>query len=90
MRDGMVPYPQQAHSLDGKFKPLGYYFTEEEAMDVYRYFASLHRGRPRKDGRTTNNTITPLAEFRALVAGQKVLYTKEDGEFVPVFIQEEL
>lgn len=87
MRAGNIPIPAMSYTLDDDRKPLTYFFTEDEAMEAYDYFSTVHIGRPRKDGRTTNNSIPSRAEFRMLVQGRKLWYTKEDGEFVPIFME---
>lgn len=89
MKSGAIETPQQAYSLDGQYLPMSYYWSEDDAIDVHKYFSSLHIGRPRKDGRKTNNSLPSPYEFRTRLRYGRMLYTEEDGHMVPVFMHEE-
>ena len=85
-----IPMPQTSMSLDGSDRMLKYYFSEDDVRDIYEFFKTVHRGRPRKDGKTTFSDLPSKAELEASMRNETVLYTKnEDGEFVPVWKQPE-
>jgi hypothetical protein len=82
--------PQAVYSLDGTNKLIQYMFNEDDVREIYDFFKTVHRGRPRKDGRTTISDLPSKAELEALLRNETVLYAKsEEGEFVPVWKQPE-
>lgn len=90
LRNGDIRKPQAAYSLDGQNKIIQYMFNEEDVREVYDFFRTVHRGRPRKDGRVVQNHLPTKAELEALFRNERVLYTKtDDGEFIPVWRQPE-
>lgn len=65
------------------------YYSEDDVFEIRRVMASMHRGRPRKDGKTTNNHVLTEQELRAKMGDALMLYTKtKDGRFVPVWSEE--
>lgn len=65
------------------------YYSEDDVFEIRRVMGSLHRGRPRKDGKTTNNHVLTEQELRAKMGDALMLYTKtKDGRFVPVWSEE--
>jgi hypothetical protein len=65
------------------------YYSEDDIFKIREMMASLHHGRPRKDGRSTNNRTLTEKELRAKMGDALVLYTKtKDGEFIPVWSEE--
>ena len=65
------------------------YYSEDDVFEIRRVMSSLHRGRPRKDGKTTNNHVLTEQELRAKMGDALMLYTKtKDGRFVPVWSEE--
>jgi hypothetical protein len=65
------------------------YYSEDHIFQIREAIASLHHGRPRKDGRTTNNATLTEKELRAKMGDALVLYTRtKDGNFVPVWSEE--
>lgn len=85
MARGDVPMPQQTYSLDGERRPLTYYWREEDIMALHEFFTTVHRGRPRKDGRITPSNLPTATELRALIRQGTVFYTKIGDEFVPTW-----
>lgn len=82
--DGTLGYAQREHSMKTK-KPGMYFFSEDGMMSARDYFASVHRGRPRKDGRITSYMVPTREEMRAMTESGRILYVKENNEFVPVW-----
>lgn len=84
---GRIKAPQRSYTLDGKRRPLYYFFSEKDVMDLHSYLLTVHYGRPRKDGKVTpRKTLPSKAELRAMMKHNIVTYVKtEDGEFVPVW-----
>lgn len=82
--DGDIPKPQQEYTIStGK---LGRYFlSEDDVMDFRDFMATVHIGRPRKDGRVTNNRVPTREELRAMMQSGRILYVKEDGDYIPVW-----
>src|SRR6478609_10659561 len=53
LRSGMVHTPQLTYGLDENRNGYAYYWCEKDIMELRDYFASVHHGRPRKDGMVT-------------------------------------
>jgi hypothetical protein len=69
-------------------KPV--YFSEDDLFKIREGMASVHSGRPRKDGRVTPRKDIPNEkELRSLIGKDIMLYTQnKDGEFIPVWAEE--
>jgi hypothetical protein len=62
------------------------YYSEDDVFEIRRVMGSLHRGRPRKDGKITNNHVLTEQELRGKMGDALMLYTKtKDGRFIPVW-----
>jgi len=86
MYKGNLKYPQQAYSLNGNKTPGKYFWSEDDIRDMHNFFKTVHRGRPRKDGRITPGDMPSRAEIEATMRQENILYVKsEDGTFVPVW-----
>jgi hypothetical protein len=87
---GLIPPPTGA-GLDGtrQFQRLSYY-SEDDLFTIREALGTLHRGRPRKDGRITPRKDVPTEnELRSLLGDAIMLYTKnKDGEFIPIWAEE--
>lgn len=78
---GSGPYGER------KFRHMSY-FSEDDVFKIREAMSTLHHGRPRKDGRITNNVLTER-ELRAKMGDVLMLYTKtKDGRFIPVWAEE--
>lgn len=75
---------QQEYSLDSGI-PGAYFLSETEIMKLRDYMSTVHRGRPRKDGRTTCSKVPTREEVRSMIQSGRVLYVKENDQFVPVW-----
>jgi hypothetical protein len=84
---GKVPTPQKIPYW--KWGMWVYMLSEDDVLEVWRYFAGIHIGRPRKDGLVTNNSIPNREEMLMQMRTGKVLYMEEDGEYVPVWRAED-
>lgn len=86
MYKGNLKYPQQAYSLNGNKTPGKYFWSEDDIRAMHDFFKTVHRGRPRKDGRITPGDMPSRAEIEANIRQDNILYVKnEDGTFVPVW-----
>jgi hypothetical protein len=86
MKAGIVRYPPMIYHInspDMKFR----IWSEDDVIDLYNILVNVHRGAPRKDGRTTTRASLPSrAELMANMRDETMMYIKnKDGEFVPVF-----
>lgn len=88
MYSGDVAFPQREYSMETG-KPGRYFFSEDDMMEIRDYMATIHIGRPRNDGRITNNRVPNRDEFRTMLQSGRMLYVKENNEFVPVWKAEE-
>jgi hypothetical protein len=90
IKAGLVNPPTGA-TAGGKriFQKLSYY-SEDDLFTIRSVAATIHKGRPRKDGRTTPSRDIPTEkELRSLIGDAIMLYTKtEDGRFIPVWQEE--
>jgi len=66
------------------------YFSEDDLFTIREILATIHTGRPRKDGRiNARKNIPTEQELRSLLGDAIMLYTKtKSGEFVPVWTEE--
>jgi len=90
IKKGLVPPPIGA-TIDGKrtFREMSYY-SEDDLFTIRSVLATIHRGRPRKDGKIkpTKDVITEK-ELRSLIGDGIMLYTKtKSGEFIPIWAEE--
>lgn len=84
IREGEIKEPQREYNLNTK-ELYRYFFSEDDMMELHEYMASLHIGRPRNDGRVTNNRLPSREHMKALVKSQEILYVKDGEEYVPVW-----
>lgn len=85
MARGDIPMPQQTYTLDEERRPLTYYWREEDIMELHAFLTTVHKGRPRKDGRVTPSNLPSASEVRAMIRQGTVLYTKSGDTFVPTW-----
>lgn len=81
---GDVPTPPYSYSLATGRKKENWW-DEKNLLGLLDYFASVHRGRPRRDGETTEWNLPTPRELRALIHDEDVMYVKRDGVFVPTW-----
>lgn len=66
-----------------------YYLSEDHIFELRDYFASKHRGRPRKDGVIVSQNVPSVEELEVFFGRRELLYTRtKDGKFVPVWRSE--
>ena len=88
IREGKIKKPAQTYAINENRKPGKFLFTTDDLRDLHSYLLTVHRGRPRNDGRITNTKLMSRSELEAMMAEEKILYTKDkNGEFVPVWKQ---
>jgi hypothetical protein len=87
---GNIKFPQQSYSLNGNKTPGKYFWSEDDIRELHNFFKTVHRGRPRVDGKITPGDMPSKAELEAMINQETVLYAKnEDGTFYPVWKQPE-
>lgn len=88
---GDIPAPQFTYGLSEVRKKHKYMFNESNIIETHAYLASLHRGRPRKDGLKKNTDLPSPRELRAIIRQQPIMgYLDSDGNFTPTWLAEEL
>lgn len=86
IREGMVPPPQYAYSLDAERRKGFPYFSDKMILDIHEYLLTVHRGRKRMDGRITPQAMPTRLELKAMLQDGKIVYTKNyEGEFIPLW-----
>jgi len=86
INQGLVPEPTGILPNGERMFTKKSYYSEDDVFTIREAMTSLHRGRPRKDGRTTNNHVLTEQELRAKMGDALMLYTKtKDGRFIPVW-----
>lgn len=82
--------PQPVGELPGgrtAFHHLSYY-SEDHIYEARTLMAQTHMGKPRRDGRVTNNKTPTEQELRAAMGDGLIYYVKdEEGRFLPVFAE---
>lgn len=90
LRAGGIEEPAVAYTLTTRKHKYGYRWNEEHIMALHKYLLSIHRGRPRKDGKVTPQKLPTARELRAMIRQETVLYVKQaDGSFVPTWQAED-
>lgn len=88
--DKNIRVPQRTYSLDGRYAPGKYMWSEEDILALHEYLTTVHTGRPRKDGQAINRKLPTRAELRAMMRSETVMYVKNSaGEFVPIWKEPE-
>lgn len=66
------------------------YYSEDTLFTIREILATIHKGRPRKDGRVKPDKNIPTEkELRSLIGNAIMLYTKnKNGEFIPIWAEE--
>lgn len=86
LEEGGFAEPQYTYGFSEHQKKHAYMWHEDNIMDVHDYFLTVHRGRPRLDGKITPQYMPTKRELRAMIRQEELLYVKgEDGEFRPVW-----
>lgn len=83
---GNIRRPATGYSLTGATKPDAFYWSEQDVMELHDFLLTVHKGRPRKDGRVTPQSMPNARELRAMLRQNLIHYVKTDsGEFVPTW-----
>lgn len=90
MKHGMIERPQHTYGLDENRNFYQYMWREEDILDLLEYLASVHRGRPRKDGEITVHDLPTPREVRAMINDEQVLYVKQGDTYVPTWRAKEI
>jgi hypothetical protein len=65
------------------------YYSEDHVFEIREILSKIHRGRPRMDGKVTNNSLPSEQELRSRMGDAIMLYTKtQDGQFIPVWAEQ--
>lgn len=90
VKAGNVPEPQIVYTMSANKRKHAWKWDERAIMDLHAYFLTVHRGRPRKDGRITPQQMPTARELRAMVRQEEILYKKmPDGSFQPTWRAED-
>jgi len=83
---GVIPPPVAASLNAERGWRIRAYYSETAVKEIRDILASQHKGRPRKDGLVSNNTVPAVQELTRRMGDGILMYTKtEDGKFVPVW-----
>ena len=90
IKSGIISPPTGATPGGGRVWQKMSYYSEEDLFMIREGMASIHSGRPRKDGRITPRKDIPTEkELRSLIGDAIMLYTQnKNGEFIPVWAEE--
>lgn len=90
IKKGIIPPPTGTAPGGKRLWQKMSYYSEDDLFTIRDGIASIHSGRPRKDGRvTTRKDVPSEKELRSLIGDAIMLYTQnKDGEFVPVWAEE--
>ena len=87
---GGVEEPAIMYTLTTKKHKHAWRWSEKDIMELHSYMLSIHRGRPRKDGRITPQKLPTARELRAMIRQEQILYVRNpDGTFVPTWKAED-
>jgi hypothetical protein len=81
IQKSMIRMPAYSYSEAGN--KASYFWREKDIMEVHAYLATIHRGRPRKDGETTPQDMPTPRELKALIHNEEVLAIKKGDTYVP-------
>lgn len=86
INEGLIDPPTGANpGGERSFTKLSYY-SEDDIFKIRDAMSSIHRGRPRKDGKVSNKSVLTEQELRAKMGDALMLYTRtKDGDFIPVW-----
>lgn len=85
INEGLVPPPVGVQPGGERMFTKKSYYSEDHIFEIREAMSKIHHGRPRKDGRISNNVLTEQ-ELRAKMGDALMLYTRtKDGEFIPVW-----
>lgn len=90
MRTGMIRHPQRTYGLDDERNGYAYYWSEKDIMELHDYLKTVHRGRPRNDGLTTQSNLPTASELRAAIRQGTVFYVKQGDVFIPTWRAENI
>jgi len=83
---GLIPPPMGISANGERIFTKKSYYSEDDVFTIRKAMSTLHRGRPRKDGRITNNHVLTEQELRAKMGDALMLYTRtKDGRYIPVW-----
>lgn len=87
---GGIEEPAIMYTLTQTKHKHAWRWNEKMIMDLHTYMLSVHRGRPRKDGRITPQKLPTARELRAMIRQEQILYIRNpDGTFVPTWKAED-
>jgi len=90
IRRGGIEEPAVMYTLSENKHKFARRWSEEDIMALHAYMLSVHRGRPRRDGRITPQKLPTARELRAMIRQEQIFYVKmEDGSFRPTWRAED-
>jgi hypothetical protein len=86
IKQGFIPRPQHTYGLNEHRRMYKYMWSEKDILNAHEYLSSVHRGRPRNDGRITPQRLPTVRELRAMIRQEPLLHVEvSPGEFRPVW-----
>lgn len=84
---GDITRPQYTYGLDEHKRIYQYMWHEQNILEAHAYLSTIHKGRPRNDGKITPQKLPTARELRAMIRQEEMLYIRNEstGEFVPVW-----
>ena len=88
IRDGAIKAPLGILPNGERSYTRKSYYSEDDIFEIRNFLSNIHIGRPRYDGKISNNMLTEQ-ELRAKMGDALMLYTRtKDGEFIPVWAEQ--
>jgi hypothetical protein len=85
---GLIPPPVGAQPGGKRMFTKKSYYSEDQIFEIREAMSTIHRGRPRNDGKISNSVLTEQ-ELRARMGDALMLYTRtKDGEYIPVWSEQ--
>jgi len=89
LQRGLIERPEKTYALSTG-RPVKMMFSEDDVYKIRDIIASMHTGRPRKDGVIKPKNVISKQELYAKMKYDQTLYMKNaKGEFVPLYMSEE-
>lgn len=82
--DKNIPVPQREYDIRTK-KPGAYFFSDKDLFGLQEYLSQVAPGKTAKSGHVKPQRVPSREDLRALVEYGKILYVKQDDEFIPVW-----
>lgn len=82
--DKNIPVPQREYDIKTK-KPGAYFFSDKDLFGLQEYLSQVAPGKTAANGFVKPQRVPSREDLRALVEYGRILYVKQDDEFIPVW-----